>query len=155
MLEAATVGAAFMDFSGITENVAEQVGRNIGIKMVVKVFERSLLFQKVAANELQLPVWSVGDNDDLFLNAIHTVPVQTILNYAPKVAQWTTSGGQEGEAPTGKIKEMLDLFDKAKGVPAEERIELAKEVFQSPVRQRLRNGHGRTVACVDGRLGCE
>ena len=129
VLEAATVGAAFMDFSGITENVAEQLGRNIGIKMVVKVFERSLLFQKVAANELQLPVWSVGDNDDLFLNAIHTVPVQTILNYAPKVAQWTTSGGQEGEAPTGKIKEMLDLFDKAKGVPAEERIELAKEVF--------------------------
>ena len=44
--------------------------------------------------------------------------------------RWTTSGGQEGEAPTGaRSKEMLDLFDKAKGVPAEERIKLAKEVF--------------------------
>ena len=74
VLEAATVGAAFMDFTGITENVAEQLGRNIGIKMVIKEMERSLLFTKVGNNELQMPVWSVGDNDDLFLNAIHTVP---------------------------------------------------------------------------------
>ena len=73
VLEAATVGAAFMDFTGITENVAEQLGRNIGIKMVIKEMERSLLFTKVGNNELQMPVWSVGDNDDLFLNAIHTV----------------------------------------------------------------------------------
>jgi len=130
VLEAATVGAAFIDFTGIAENIAQQWATNIGIKLIIKEYERSLLFTKLGNNELMLPIWSVGDNDDLYLNSIHTVPVQTILNYAPKVAQWNTTGGEKGNAPTGLIKEMLDLFDEGKTLPPAGRIANAKEVFR-------------------------
>ena len=54
-----------------------------------------------------------------------------ISRIGPVYGLWWTSGGQSGEEPPpGNLHKVMDLHEEGKGVPAEERAELGKEIFR-------------------------
>jgi len=46
----------------------------------------------------------------------------------PEAGRWFQSGGAQGRKPEGDLLKQLELFEKAKGVPAEERKSLGQEI---------------------------
>jgi peptide/nickel transport system substrate-binding protein len=55
----------------------------------------------------------------------------------PKVGLWYQSGGKEGEAPTGPMKELLDLYDKIK---AESDLQKRHEYVRRAIRIHINEG---------------
>jgi peptide/nickel transport system substrate-binding protein len=46
----------------------------------------------------------------------------------PVYGDWFQSGGKLGRKPDGDLLKQLEAFEKAKGVPAEERVPLGQEI---------------------------
>lgn len=128
-IEITTVGAAFVNWTGMAEMVTQHWLKNIGIKAVVKEVERSLHGRQLANNELQVRVWSNDGSDNPFTYPDHILPFSSGSGWGNQYGLWYQSGGKQGMKPEGDALKMLELFDKAKGVPANERIAIGKEII--------------------------
>jgi peptide/nickel transport system substrate-binding protein len=123
-----TVGAAFVNWTGIAEMVSQQWLKNIGIKTNVEQLERSLQTKRLNANELQIRVWSNDGSDTPFIYPGHAMAFNIDSGIGPQSGLWFQSGGKLGMKPEGDLLKQLELFEKAKGVPAEERKALGQEI---------------------------
>jgi peptide/nickel transport system substrate-binding protein len=123
-----TVGAAFVNWTGIAEMVAQHWAKNIGIKANVEEVERSLMTRRLNANELQIRVWSNDGSDNPFTYPVHSMAFSHDSGIGPESGKWYQSGGRLGRQPTGDLAKQLENFDKAKGVPAEERRPLGQDI---------------------------
>ena len=123
-----TVGAAFVNWTGIAEMVSQHWARNIGIKANVEEVERSLMTRRLNANELQIRVWSNDGSDNPFTYPLHAMAFSQDSGVGPESGKWYQSGGRLGRQPPGDLAKQLENFDKAKGVPAEERKALGQEI---------------------------
>ncbi len=130
IIEVTTVGAAFVNWTGIGEMVGAQWAKNIGIKADVKQVERSLMQTRLANNELQVRVWSNDGSDNPFTYPNHILPFGNDSGWGPMFGTWWQSGGKSGTKPEGDPLKMLELFDQAKAVPAEKRVEIGKQIIQ-------------------------
>ncbi|HZQ98537.1 MAG TPA: ABC transporter substrate-binding protein [Chloroflexota bacterium] len=130
ILEVTTVGAAFVNWTGISEMVAQHWLKNLGIKANVQEIERSLMVRRLANNELQIRVWSNDGSDNPFTYPDHILPYNNGSGWGPKYGDWYQSGGKIGVKPEGDAAKMLELFDQAKGVPAQERVAIGKQIEQ-------------------------
>jgi len=105
----------------------------VGIKVVVKSEERSVHYERMSSNELQLSTWGMdGALYPLWLNyAYWIVPwIQGSSRIGPAFGLWRDTGGEQGTEPTGDMAEALELFDQAVAeVDEEKRIELASQVL--------------------------
>lgn len=129
-LEVTTVGAAFVNWTGIAQIVAQHWARNLGIKANVQEVERSLHTTRLANNELQIRVWSNDGSDNPYTYPFHAMAYDVGAAIAPLSGLWWQSGGTRGVRPEGDLLSQLELFDEGKGVPAEQRIELGKEILR-------------------------
>jgi peptide/nickel transport system substrate-binding protein len=86
--------------------------------------------RQLAANELQMRVWSNDGSDNPFTYPDHILPYNNGSGWGPQFGDYYQSGGKIGKKPDGDAAKMLDLFDKAKGVPAQERVAIGKEIEQ-------------------------
>jgi peptide/nickel transport system substrate-binding protein len=125
-----TVGAAFVNWTGIGQMVAQHWAKNIGIKADAQEIERSLMVTRLANNELQIRVWSNDGSDTPFIYPDHCLPFNNGSGWGPLYGDWWQSGGKKGAKPEGDAMKMLELFDQAKGVPADKRIEIGKQILQ-------------------------
>jgi peptide/nickel transport system substrate-binding protein len=130
VLNVTTVGAAFVNWTGIAEMVAQHWAKNIGIKANVEQVERSLHTKRLNANELQVRVWSNDGSDNPFTYPPHTMAFTIDSAIAPLSGLWYQSGGKQGVKPEGDLLKQLELFDKAKGSTPEERIAIGKEILR-------------------------
>jgi peptide/nickel transport system substrate-binding protein len=130
VIEVTTVGAAFVNWTGISENVVEQWARNIGIKAVVQEVERGLHATRLRNNELQIRVWSNDGSDDPYSYPWHVMAYGWESAIAPLSGRWWDSGGKEGVRPEGDLLKQLEAFDKGRGVPAAERIKYGQEILR-------------------------
>jgi peptide/nickel transport system substrate-binding protein len=128
ILTVSTVGAAFVNWAGIAEMVAQQWAKNIGIKANVEELERGLLTQRLYANELQIRVWSNDGSDTPFIHPVQSIAWGMDSAIGPESGKWYQSGGKLGRKPPEGLAQQLEAFDKAKGVPAEERKALGQEI---------------------------
>ena len=128
ILTVTTVGAAFVNWTGIAEMVAQQWLKNIGIKANVEELERNLQTDRLNANQLQIRVWSNDGSDNPFTYPPHAMAYSHDSGIGPAAGDWFQSGGKLGKKPEGDLLKQLDLFEKAKGVPAEERKALGQEI---------------------------
>jgi peptide/nickel transport system substrate-binding protein len=130
-MEIMTLGGQFVQFTQISEMIREHWKR-IGIDLVVQEVERSLALKRTAANEQQLGAWNNDGSEHLFTFPLHVFPfeVATVASSGPLYAKWFQSAGTQGKEPTGRLKELMDKYKKAFGVPEKERIELGKEVWK-------------------------
>ena len=58
------------------------------------------------------------------------VPITREASFAPEVGIWYESDGKKGIAPTGGLKQLLDIFDQGNSVPLKQRIDLGKELWR-------------------------
>jgi peptide/nickel transport system substrate-binding protein len=130
-IEIMTLGGQFVQFTQISEMIREQ-WKKIGIDLQVQEVERSLALKRTAANEQQLGAWNNDGSEHLFTFPLHVFPfeIAAVASSGPHYARWFQSGGTQGKAPTGRLREMMDKFRKAYGVPEKERVELGKEVWK-------------------------
>ena len=94
--------------------------------------ERSLAIRRAAANEQQLSAWNNDGSEHLFTFPGHVFPYDP-NSLAPSgilYAQWFQSAGAQGKEPPPRLRELMEKFRKAFGVPEEERIKLGKEIWQ-------------------------
>ena len=120
------VTASLVDYPKISEMVADQLARKIGIKMSVKTVERSLETARVNANDVQLTMWTTTGNDIPFLQNT-MFPVDSANRMGSLYATWWQTGGKQGIKPEGSIFRLFELLDLMKGEPPEGRTEMAKE----------------------------
>jgi peptide/nickel transport system substrate-binding protein len=128
ILTVTTVGAAFVNWTGISEMVAQQWLKNIGIKANVEEVERSLMTRRLNANELQIRVWSNDGSDNPFTYPPHAMAFSHDSGIGPASGDWFQSGGKLGKKPEGDLLKQLDDFEKAKGMPVEERVPVGQEI---------------------------
>jgi ABC-type transport system substrate-binding protein len=128
ILTVTTVGAAFVNWTGISEMVAQHWLKNIGIKANVEQVERSLMTRRLNANELQIRVWSNDGSDNPFTYPYHAMAFSQDSAIGPEAGKWFQSGGKLGKKPEGDLLKQLEDFEKAKGVPAEERRALGRDI---------------------------
>jgi peptide/nickel transport system substrate-binding protein len=130
-IEIMTLGGQFVQFTQISEMIREH-WKKIGIDLVVQEVERSLALKRTAANEQQLGAWNNDGSEHLFTFPLHVFPfeVAAVASSGPLYAKWFQSAGTQGKEPTGRLKELMDKYKKAFGVPEKERIELGKEVWK-------------------------
>jgi peptide/nickel transport system substrate-binding protein len=130
-IEIMTLGGQFVQFTQISEMIREQ-WKKIGIELVVQEVERSLALKRTAANEQQLGAWNNDGSEHLFTFPTHVFPftIADVATSGPLYAKWFQSSGTQGKEPTGRMRELMDKYKKAFGVPEKERIELGKEVWK-------------------------
>ena len=110
--------------------VIAQQWKRIGIDLAVKEVERSLGDKQHAANETIMFVWTGDGTDNLFLYAGNLFPTGSGNAGGPLYGLWFETFGAKGLEPPLRLKEMMEKFRKAFGVPEAERIQLAKEIWQ-------------------------
>jgi peptide/nickel transport system substrate-binding protein len=124
-------GAAHAPFDQFVEPI-KQHWKDVGIYLDLEVVERSLAITRGTANETQLSAWNNDGTEHPWTFPGHLVPltVATLAPSGPEYARWFHSGGKEGKEPTGRLREMMDLWVKGMGVSEEERITLGKRIWQ-------------------------
>ncbi len=133
--------AAMLDYPRQMEMVAQQ-WRKIGIYGDVKQMERGLAFQRIAANQDQINVWTNGGTELMYLFPRHCLPVDpTEAHLGVEIAKWYSSGGKQGMAPTDpELKRALELFRSAAGQQEDERNKTAQEIWKIIVDQQYSIG---------------
>jgi peptide/nickel transport system substrate-binding protein len=133
VLDVTTVGAAFVNWTGIAQMVADQWAKSIGIKANVNQVERSLMSTRLENNELQIRVWSNDGSDNPFTYPDHITASFPGSAMGPLYGKWWQSAGKIGVKPEGELLKQLELLEQAKGVSAEQRIGIGKEIIQLAV----------------------
>jgi peptide/nickel transport system substrate-binding protein len=130
-IEIMTLGGQFLQFTQIAEMIREQ-WKKIGVDLIVQEVERSLALKRTAANEQQLGAWNNDGSEHLFTFPLHVFPFEIagVSSSGPLYARWFHSAGTLGKEPPARLKELMEKFKRAYGVPEKERIELGKEVWK-------------------------
>jgi peptide/nickel transport system substrate-binding protein len=128
-LEVMTFGGQFVQYTRISEMVREH-WKKIGIDLVVQEVERSLGEKRHAANEFQLYAWNNDGSEHLFTFPGHVFPFDTTSSGGPLYGTWFQSAGQEGKEPPPRLKELMEKFRKAFGVPEAEKVQLGKDIWK-------------------------
>src|SRR5437667_387083 len=130
-IEIMTLGGQFVQYTQISEMIREQ-WKKIGIDLVVQEVERSLALKRTAANEQQLGAWNNDGSEHLFTFPLHVFPFElaAVASSGPLYVKWFHSAGAQGKEPEPKMRELMEKWKKAFGVPEKERIQLGKEVWK-------------------------
>jgi ABC-type transport system substrate-binding protein len=123
----------------------------VGIEMRVKTEDRTLFYDRKAANLHDASVWT-GDGGlyDADLDPRYYFPYSGESNYAPLWATWYTSLGAEGEKPPAAAVEQMKLYDQYAGtVDKAEAGDLFRQVLQIAEEQFWVIG----LVSVDGTYG--
>jgi peptide/nickel transport system substrate-binding protein len=130
-IEIMTLGGQFVQYTQISEMIREQ-WKKIGIDLTVQEVERSLALKRTAANEQQLGAWNNDGSEHLFTFPLHVFPfdLASVASSGPLYVKWFQSAGAQGKEPEPRMKELMEKWKKAFGVPEKERIALGKEVWK-------------------------
>lgn len=130
VLDVTTVGASFINFTGIAQVVAEQWAKNIGIKADVKEGERSSVETRIGNNEVPIVLWSNDGSDNPFTYPDHSMAWNNLSRMGPEFGKWYQSGGKQGKKPEGDIAKQQELYEQAKGLAADKRTEVGKQFLR-------------------------
>jgi peptide/nickel transport system substrate-binding protein len=132
---------ALLDWPKHAEMVAQQ-WRKIGIYADVKEMERGLAFERIAANQHHISVWTNGGTELIYLYPRLCLPVDAIeAHLGPEIGKWYSSDGKQGmEPPDPELKRALALFRSAAGQQEDERNKTAQEIWKILVDQQYSIG---------------
>jgi len=130
-IEIMTLGGQFVQYTQISEMIREQ-WKKIGIDLQVQEVERSLALKRTAANEQQLGAWNNDGSEHLFTFPLHVFPFElaAVATSGPHYVKWFHSAGAQGKEPEPRMKELMEKWKKAFGVPEKERIQLGKDIWK-------------------------
>ena len=138
-----------VDHVGISENIAEQMARNIGINIFVDVVDPNSFWGPHTTNEIPIHVWALGSSLTPMISPHMVVPFNPAHSWGTKWAVYYATGGKEGEKPPAgsTAAKNQDLFDRAKGLTIEEGAPLMREALMNVANDMLLMG---TVVNVQG-----
>jgi peptide/nickel transport system substrate-binding protein len=130
-IEIMTLGGQFVQYTQIAEMIREQ-WKKIGIDLQVQEVERSLALKRTEANEQQLAAWNNDGSEHLFTFPLHVFPFElaAVATSGPLYVKWFHSSGAQGKEPEPRMKELMEKWKKAFGVPEKERVQLGKDVWR-------------------------
>jgi peptide/nickel transport system substrate-binding protein len=130
-IEIMTLGGQFVQYTQISEMIREQ-WKKIGIDLQVQEVERSLALKRTAANEQQLGAWNNDGSEHLFTFPLHVFPFElaAVASSGPLYVKWFHSAGAQGKEPEPRMRELMEKWKKAFGVPEKERIQLGKDIWK-------------------------
>jgi peptide/nickel transport system substrate-binding protein len=126
---ALTTYVGFLPFTKIAEMVVEQ-WKKIGIRGEVQELERGLATARLYANEHQIYFETQWGADNMFGHPPWFFPVDPQIPIGPLYGTWYASAGAKGKMPPPRMREVMDKYRKAFGVPEQERTQLAKDVWK-------------------------
>ena len=129
-----TVISAFGPWPDVGE-LAVRYWEAVGVKTTLEVVERSLYYNRMRANEMQIGIWNVGGAEHMFIYPYWTSAYSSSSRIGPVNGLWWTSGGKSGVEPTGKLKEVMELTERGKMVSAAERAELGKQIIKINIEE--------------------
>jgi peptide/nickel transport system substrate-binding protein len=131
-IEVLTLGGQRMPYTQISEMIRQQWKR-IGIDLAVSEVERSLALTRMAGNDFQMLAWA-NDTTEVLFGSIHVLPVTGgSFTRSPLHGLWFATNGARGKEPPPRVKEAMEMWRKAFGVPEEEQIRLGKEIWKMSV----------------------
>ena len=119
----------FLNFEGIAELVVNYFN-DIGIKLQLKVEERSLFVRRRAKNEHQLMLWGTGGCENPWNYPDIPFPKTRGSMFASLIGSWYESDGRNGIPPYGNFKRLIEIFEQGNRLPKDKRIELGKEIWR-------------------------
>jgi peptide/nickel transport system substrate-binding protein len=129
-IELMTQSGVFFPLTKVAEMVREH-WKAIGLQADVKENERSLAEKVIQANEHQISVRAADGIEDIYAqDPGNAFPSSGTSHNGPVYGLWFASGGTQGKEPPPRMKEMMELYQKAMGVPEAERIELTKQIWK-------------------------
>ncbi len=108
----------------------------IGIKLTVKEEERTLFYERKAANQHDIGVWTGSAEFNPLIDPRWFLPFTEESIHAIPYAQWYQSGGKTGEEPPGDLRKVQELFDQIKSTPNPDK---QKELFREILRLNKEN----------------
>ena len=121
--------------------LVESYWEKLGINIVLKPIDRPLLEQRARASEHDMTLWNTDyTTDALFpINPLRFVPISYGgSKYAPKWAQWYSTGGKAGEEPPEDVKRTMDLYDLMQvTMDEQERIRAGKEILKHQAEELM------------------
>jgi peptide/nickel transport system substrate-binding protein len=128
-IEVTTYGGQFVQYTKIMEMIRGH-WKQIGIDLEVKEVERSLGETRAQANELQMFTWNNDGSEHMFTFPDHIFPFNGNSAGGPLIGRWFQSAGAQGNEPPARLKELMEKWRRAFGVPEAERIALGKDVWR-------------------------
>jgi peptide/nickel transport system substrate-binding protein len=122
----------FFQSTQVCEMIREQ-WRKIGIQADLHEVERSLAWKRRDANEHQIYVDAQWGSDNMFGHIPAFFPYDGTNASGPLYGKWFASGGARGKEPPPRMRELMEKYRQAFGVPFEERVKLAKEIWKIAV----------------------
>jgi peptide/nickel transport system substrate-binding protein len=88
--------------------------KDLGIELLVEEEARPLFYERKAANEHDMGIWTGSAEFNPLIDPRWFIPFSEESIQAIPNAQWWNSGGSEGEEPEGDLRTVLEIFDEIK-----------------------------------------
>ena len=139
-------------FGDVGENIAEQWGRTIGIKTVVKQLPMTEFWPAGRANEVQIHIWGSGGTPYPTMGSHTVVPFEPHLSWGTQWAWHFNSGGESGIAPEAGSDAAIiqELFRSSKGLSEEDGIAALKQAIKIVAEQAYVIGTISGSPALDG-----
>lgn len=124
-----TTYLGFLPFTQVAEMIVQQ-WKQIGIRGEVQEMERGLATARLRANEHQIYFETQWGADNMFGHSPFFFPIDGGTPVGPQYGVWYASAGTQGKQPPPRMRELMEKYRKAFGVPDAERTRLAKEVWK-------------------------
>jgi peptide/nickel transport system substrate-binding protein len=105
--------------------------RAVGLDTRVETMSRDVYWPKACANEVMIATWTTDRGLVPMVDPIYQFPFDERSWMAPAFGIWYKTGGQQGEAPSGSLKELMDLYDNYRAtVDPAEQLSIGKEIVR-------------------------
>jgi hypothetical protein len=125
----------------------------IGIQADVAELERSLLNRRRAANETQISMEIMWGTENMYAHSpVNLLPYDPTSAVGPLYGKWFAAGGESGETPPGRLKELLELYREGQ-CSGETAPRARQEDLAHRHRGAIRDRHRRAGAGDHGAAG--
>jgi peptide/nickel transport system substrate-binding protein len=103
----------------------------VGIELQTKEENRQLFYERKAANEHDMGVWTGSAEFNIMIDPRWFIPFSAESIHAIQYAQWWNTDGNEGIEPTGDLRKVLELYDEVKvTVDQDAQTELMRQIVE-------------------------
>ena len=102
--------------------------KDVGLDIKLNIEGDTYYGVRSTNNEHQLSMGISGGSENPWTYPVMTIPVSG--TFAPLISKWYLNDGQEGVAPTGGLKRLLEIYEVGNSLPKVMRTELGKELWR-------------------------